>query len=249
VLDERLFATPSIALERCHAVAASMAETAAASLKESLASLRDGSPDLAASIRDKEDRTDHYEDILGTYLVTLSTRQIGEADSREAAKLLKLISDFERIADHAVNILESAEELREKEIRFTDAALGELATISRAVSDILDLSLSAFLQNDLSAAAKVEPLEQVIDQLKEQLRTRHILRMQKGNCTIDAGFTWLDLLTNLERTADHCSNIAGCLIDAAHDTMNLHQSLREVRSGSEAFQERYLEYLRRYALT
>ncbi len=148
-----------------------------------------------------------------------------------------------------MNILESAEELREKEIRFTDAALGELATISRAVSDILDLSLSAFLQNDLSAAAKVEPLEQVIDQLKEQLRTRHILRMQKGNCTIDAGFTWLDLLTNLERTADHCSNIAGCLIDAAHDTMNLHQSLREVRSGSEAFQERYLEYLRRYALT
>ena len=211
--------------------------------------MEDDSPALSASIREKEDKTDHYEDILGTYLVKLSARQISAADSREAAKLLKIISDFERIADHAVNILESAEELRKKEIQFTEAATGELAVLSMAVSDILDLSLTSYLQNDLSAAAKVEPLEQVIDQLKEQLRTRHILRLQKGDCTIDAGFTWLDLLTNLERTADHCSNIAGCVIDAAHDMMNLHQSLREVRNGSEEFQERYREYRRRYALT
>ena len=204
---------------------------------------------LFRSIREREDKTDHYEDILGTYLVNLSARQISEADSREAAKLLKLIGDFERIADHAVNILESAEELQKKEIRFTDAATGELAVIFQAVSDILDLSLAGYLQNDLSAAAKVEPLEQVIDQLKEQLRTRHILRLQKGDCTIDAGFTWLDLLTNLERTADHCSNIAGCVIDAAQDTMDLHRSLRDIRNGSEAFQERYWEYGRKYALT
>ena len=247
-LDERLFATPSIALERCHAVTVDMAETAVSSLKDALASLGNNSPELAASIREREDKTDHYEDILGTYLVNLSARQISEADSREAAKLLKLIGDFERIADHAVNILESAEELQKKEIRFTDAATGELAVIFQAVSDILDLSLAGYLQNDLSAAAKVEPLEQVIDQLKEQLRTRHILRLQKGDCTIDAGFTWLDLLTDLERTADHCSNIAGCMIDAARDSMNLHQSLRETRNDSEAFQERYREYRRKYAL-
>ncbi|MCI8440195.1 MAG: Na/Pi cotransporter family protein [Oscillospiraceae bacterium] len=247
-LDERLFATPSIALERCHAVTVDMAETAVSSLKDALASLGDNSPELAASIREREDKTDHYEDILGTYLVNLSARQISEADSREAAKLLKLIGDFERIADHAVNILESAEELQKKEIRFTDAATGELAVIFQAVSDILDLSLAGYLQNDLSAAAKVEPLEEVIDQLKEQLRTRHILRLQKGDCTIDAGFTWLDLLTDLERTADHCSNIAGCMIDAARDSMNLHQSLRETRNDSEAFQERYREYRRKYAL-
>ena len=226
-----------------------MAEAAVSSLKDALLSLEDDSPALSASIREKEDKTDHYEDILGTYLVKLSAQQISAADNREAAKLLKLISDFERIADHAVNILESAEELRKKEIQFTEAATGELAVLSMAVSDILDLSLTSYLQNDLSAAAKVEPLEQVIDQLKEQLRTRHILRLQKGDCTIDAGFTWLDLLTNLERTADHCSNIAGCVIDAAHDMMNLHQSLREVRNGSEEFQERYREYRRRYALT
>ena len=247
-LDERLFATPSIALERCYAVAADMAETAAAALKESLASLREFSPELAASVRKKEDRTDHCEDILGTYLVNLSTRQISETDSREAAKLLKMIGDFERIADHAVNLLESAEELRNKGLRLTSAADRELAVISTAVSDILDLSLTAFLKNDPDTAALVEPLEQVIDQLKEQLRTRHILRMQKGDCTIDAGFTWLDLLTDLERTADHCSNIAGCVIDTTHETMNLHQSLREVRSGSEGFQEQFREYQRKYTL-
>ena len=247
-LDERLFATPSIALERCHRVAADMAEASVAALKGALDALDGYSPELAASVREKEDKTDHYEDILGTYLVNLSTHRISEADSREAAKLLKIIGDFERIADHAVNLVESAEELRDKGLTLTDAAAGELAVLSAAVGDILDLSLAAFLQNDLDAAARVEPLEQVIDQLKEQLRTRHILRLQKGECTIGAGFAWLDLLTNLERTADHCSNIAGCVIDAAHDNMNLHQSLREARSDSEEFRQRYREYSRKYTL-
>lgn len=247
-LDERLFATPSIALERCHRVAADMAETSVTALKGALDALTDYSPELAASVREKEDKTDHYEDILGTYLVNLSARRIGEADSREAAKLLKVIGDFERIADHAVNLVESAEELREKDLHLTDTATEELAVIDRAVRDILDLSLTAFLRGDLDAAVKVEPLEQVIDRLKERLRTRHILRLQKGGCTIDAGFVWLDLLTGLERTADHCSNIAGCVIDAAHDNLNLHQSLREARDNSEEFQERFREYTRKYAL-
>ncbi len=247
-LDERLFTTPPIALERCRRVANEMAETSAAALQEALAALRSYSPELAASIREKEERTDHYEDILGTYLVNLSTRQISEGDSREAAKLLKMIGDFERIADHAVNLLGSAEELRDKRLCFTDAARSELTVISAAVSDILDLSLTAFLRDDLAAAALVEPLEQVIDQLKEQLRTRHILRLQKGDCTIDAGFAWSDLLTNLERTADHCSNIAGCVIDISHDSMNLHQSLRDFRNDSADFQMRFAEYQRKYAL-
>ena len=241
-LDERLFATPSIALERCHAVAADMAETAAASLKDAMVSLRGYTPELAASIREKEDKTDHYEDILGTSLVNLSTRQISEAE------LLKMIGDFERIADHAVNILESAEELRDKKLRFTEDALSELTVVSAAVRDILDLSLTAFLHNDLNAASLVEPLEQVIDQLKEQLRTRHILRMQKGDCSIDAGFAWSDLLTNLERTADHCSNIAGCVIDIAHGNMDIHQSLRTFRADSEDFRQRFQEYQYKYAL-
>lgn len=247
-LDERLFATPSIALERCNEVAADMAQDAVVCLKEALASLKGYSSEAAASIREKEDKTDHYEDILGTYLANLSTRRISGEDSREAAKLLKIIGDFERIADHAVNLLESAEELREKGRRFTDAAAEELAVISSAVRDILDLSLTAFLKNDPETAAMVEPLEQVIDHLKEQLRTRHILRLQKGDCTIDTGFVWLDLLTNLERTADHCSNIAGCVIDVAQENMNLHQSLRSFRNDSEDFRERYEEYMHKYAL-
>lgn len=247
-LDERLFATPSIALERCNEVAADMAQDAVVCLKEALASLKGYSSEAAASIREKEDKTDHYEDILGTYLVNLSTRRISGEDSREAAKLLKIIGDFERIADHAVNLLESAEELRDKGRRFTDAAAEELTVISAAVRDILDLSLTAFLKNDPETAAMVEPLEQVIDHLKEQLRTRHILRLQKGDCTIDTGFVWLDLLTNLERTADHCSNIAGCVIDVAQENMNLHQSLRSFRNDSEDFRERYEEYMHKYAL-
>ena len=145
-----------------------------------------------------------------------------------------------------MNLVESAEELREKDLRLTDAAAEELSVISAAVHDILGLSLTAFLRGDLESAAKVEPLEQVIDRLKERLRTRHILRLQKGGCTMDAGFAWLDILTNLERTADHCSNIAGCVMDA--DNLNLHQSLRELRDGSEEFQRRYREYTLRYAL-
>ncbi|MCI8526654.1 MAG: Na/Pi cotransporter family protein [Oscillospiraceae bacterium] len=247
-LDERLFTTPSIALERCQTVAADMAETAVSALMKSLDVLRDYDSETAADIREKENRTDHYEDILGTYLVRLSTRRISGQDSREAAKLLKMIGDFERIADHAVNLVESAEELRDKGLRLTDAAVEELSVLSRAVREILELSLTAFLQNDLASAANVEPLEQVVDRLKERLRTRHILRLQNGGCTIDAGFAWLDLLTSLERTADHCSNIAGCVLDAAGDNLNLHQSLREIRDGSEDYQARYRAYTRKYAL-
>lgn len=247
-LDERLFATPSIALEQCHSVAANMAETAVSALQEAIDALFAYTPELAATVREKEDKTDHDEDLLGTYLVELSTRQISEDNSREAGKLLKLIGDFERIGDHAANLVESAEELRDKGLRLSRSALAELTVLTAAVRDILELSLTAFLQNDLAAASEVEPLEQVIDRLKERLRTRHILRLQKGACTIDAGFAWFDLLTNLERTADHCSNIAGCVLDAAHDNLNLHQSLREIGADNENFQERYRAYTRKYAL-
>ena len=145
--------------------------------------------------------------------------------------------------------MEAAEELQSKGLKLTEAAAGELATLCTAIQDILGLSLAAFLENDLSAAAKVEPLEQVVDDLKEQLRTRHIRRLQKGACTLDAGFAWFDLLTDLERTADHCSNIAACVTDASHDTLNLHQSLRQTRQDSEEFRKRYQEYTQRYALS
>lgn len=247
-LDERFFAAPSIALERCHEAAAKMAEIAACSLKEGIACLRSYTPEAAESIREKEEKTDRYEDILGTYLVKLSTMPISSRDSMEAAKLLKIIGDFERISDHAVNLLEAAEELQDKKFRFTEQALGELEVIFKAVEEILDLSLKAVLHNDLETAVMVEPLEQVIDRLKEEMRTRHILRMQQGNCSIDAGFVWSDLLTDLERTADHCSNIAGCMLDIAHQNMNLHESLREFRNGSQEFRTLFREFEQKYTL-
>ncbi len=247
-LDERLLTTPAVALERCREVAVDMANCAVGALHNSLTSLRQYTPELAASVREAEERTDHYEDILGTYLVKLSIRQISEADSEEAAKLLKIIGDFERISDHAVNLLESIEEMRNKNLKLTESAEKELHILTEAVSEILELSLAAFLNNDLPSAEMVEPLEQVIDGLKEKLRTRHIRRLQQEQCSIEAGFVWSDLLTNLERTADHCSNIAGCVIDMSFGNLNLHESLRAVRGDVEKFGDRYAVYKEKYAL-
>jgi phosphate:Na+ symporter len=212
-LDERLLTTPVIAMERCHEVAVDMAGVSVESLKEGISLLFGYSQEVAAAIREKEEKTDHYEDILGNYLVKLSTRHISEADSEEAVKLLKLIGDFERISDHAVNLLESSVEMKEKGILFTDTAATELKVISSAVEEVLDLALKAFLENDMEAASRVEPLEYVIDQLKEQLRTHHILRLQQGECTMEAGFVWSDLLTSLERVSNHCTNIARCVME------------------------------------
>ena len=247
-LDERLLATPSIALERCRAVAADMAEDAVSALKGAVQAVHGYSPELAASVRAREEETDRYEDLLGTYLVKLSARQIGEDDSAEAAKLLKMIGDFERIADHAVNILESVEEMRGRGLSFSASAERELSVLTAAVGEILDLSLAAFLRDDLEAAAKVEPLEQVIDRLKEQMRTSHILRLQRGDCSIEWGFALVDMLTDLERTSDHCSNIAGCVLETARHRLDLHESLREVRNDSEEFRQRYRGYREKYAL-
>ncbi len=247
-LDERLLATPPIALERCRVLTEKMAVSAADALRDTLRAFESYSPELAESIRASEEQTDHYEDILGTYLVKLSGRGISSADSVESAKLLKLISDIERISDHSVNILESVEELREKEISFTPAAKKELNVLIDAVHEILDLSMLSFLNNDLQAAEKVEPLEQIIDNLKEHMRTSHILRLQQGNCTIEAGFVWSDLLTNLERISDHCSNMAGCVIDMTHNNMNLHASLRAYKMNDPAYGENYEKFKSKYAL-
>ena len=247
-LDERLLTTPPMALEQCKKVAAEMANCSVTALRQSISALNRYTPELAKQIRAAEDLTDHYEDILGTYLVKLSTRRISAADSTEAARLLKIIGDFERIADHAVNLLQSAEELREKKMSLSKPAVKELGVLTGAVDEILGLSLDAFLKDDYSAAGMVEPLEQVIDGLKEQLRTNHILRLQKEQCSIEAGFVWSDLLTNLERVSDHCSNIAGCVMDMHEGKLNLHESLRAVKEDREKFAERFGQYQKKYAV-
>ena len=248
-IDERLLATPPLALERCRTVAAEMAETSVAALKSSLACLLYYTPALAEEVREKEDKSDHYEDVLSSYLVKLSSRKISESDSAEAAKLLKVIGDFERISDHAVNLVESAEEIKAKELEFTQAAKRELSVIISAVSEVLDLTQEAFEKDDAALALRVEPLEQVIDDLKETLRTGHILRLQQGECSSVAGFVWSDILTNLERTSDHCSNVAGCIIDMSHHELHLHESQREFRNTSEDYRQNYLRYRSKYALS
>ena len=247
-LDERLLATPSLALRQCRAVANDMAECAVRALENALAAFTHYTPALADSIRADEDRCDHYEDVIGTYLVKLSAQKMGEAESEEATELLKTIGDLERISDHAVNVLESAEELQAKGLSFSGSARAELITLSDAIREILSLAETAFLHQNVEAAMKVEPLEQVIDTLKEEMRTRHILRMQQGQCSIEAGFVWSDLLTDLERTSDHCSNIAGCVIDAAQHNLNLHETLHAIRRSDDSFQRRFRSYLEAYSL-
>ncbi|MBE6543745.1 MAG: Na/Pi cotransporter family protein [Ruminococcaceae bacterium] len=247
-LDERLLATPSVALERCNTIVTEMATEAVSSFKSSLNMLNKYSEAEAEEIRKAEDKTDHYEDILGTYLIKLSAHQLSDADNTRVSKLLKAIGDFERISDHSVNVLESVEELREKNMEFTPDAKKELDAICTAVSDILTLSYNAFVHNDIETAYKVEPLEEVIDELRNKLRDGHISRLKTSECTVEAGFVWVDLLTNLERTADHCSNIAVTIIDSAENKMNIHESLRSMKKGNPDFEKLYEEYLDKYML-
>ncbi len=245
-LDERLLATPSIALDRCNTLVNEMAELSVTSFKDSLSLFNNFDAALAQKIREIESKIDHYEDILGTYLVKLSGYQVSDSDSMTISKLLKAIGDFERISDHSVNVLESAEELNIKEIKFTDTAKKEFDILSSAVSEILTLSYDAFIKNDLALASSVEPLEQVIDGLKEKMRNGHITRLKDGKCSIEAGFVWADLITNLERTADHCSNIAVCIIDASKYNMNIHESLRHIKEENSSFDEQYAWYAEKY---
>ena len=236
-LDSRLLGSPSLALERCGQVLDSMAGIAVSAMKDSICSITKYDEEIALRIREAEEKTDHLEDILGTYLVKLTSTQLGENESAKATEYMKLIGDYERIADHAVNILQSSEELVQKDIVFSAEAQEEFNKISGAVEDILDLSYLAFKDTDLKASRETEPLEQIVDEMKEMLRTRHILRLQKGECSVDAGFVWSDLLTNLERVADHCSNISGCVLDTVGHTMNIHQNQRSLRNNEEDYRQ------------
>ena len=195
----------------------------------------------------KDNRADTYEDALGTYLVKLSSCNLTARDAKQVTKLLHIIGDFERISDHAVNILESAEEMKDKKINFSDEAQRELALMRLAIDDILTATSDAFLNNDLRKAAEVEPLEQVVDDMRDKIKQNHIIRLQKSECTIEHGFILSDLLTNFERVSDHCSNIAGCVIEISEEgALDMHKYLADVRGGSAGFEEKYNEYKRKY---
>ena len=248
ILDERLLATPSVALGRCQEVAETMARISMDAMKTSCQLIQHYDEKSAAAVRHTESEADQYEDMLGSYLVKLGSSDLTARDSRTSAKILHIIGDFERISDHAVNVVESAEEMKSKGLKFSPEASHEMHVMTGAVGEIMDLALDAYLQDDPALAAKVEPLEQVVDTLKEQLRNRHILRLQKGECTIELGFVWSDLLTSLERVADHCSNIAGCVIEMSHDSLHVHEYLDNVKAGSPGFRKAYDAYARKYAL-
>ena len=248
-LDERLLATPTIALQQCSNVARKMARDAVDGFRLAVSAVNGYTAEKAERVRELESNTDRYEDILGTYLTKLSRSKTTDDDSSEISKLLKAIGDFERISDHSVNILESAEELREKKIEFSAGAKRELDVLLNAVSEILDITLCAFNKDDENAVYNVEPLEQVIDGLKSMLRDRHIVRLADGECTVEAGFIWGDLLTSLERTSDHCSNVATCLIDATHHNMNAHEYKQSLIENNPVFDEKFRFYGEKYKLS
>ncbi len=247
-LDERLLATPPVALARCNTLVREMAELSVRSFQQSLDVLDNYNEDTVKDILEAEEKADHYEDILGTYLVKLSRCQMTDSDSSLVSKLLKLIGDYERISDHSVNVVELAQELREKDIRFTPAANKELETLCGAVREILDLSYDAFINDNFDASLKAEPLEQVIDGLKEKMRNNHITRLKNGECSIEAGFVWADLLTDLERCSDHCSNVAVCVIDAPEHNMDIHESARSIKNDSSIYDEKFGFYSEKYAI-
>ena len=247
MLDERLLATPAVAVDRCRTVTLSMAEIAVQSVKNALSLVENYDEKLGETVVAAEKKTDKYEDKLGTYLVKVSALELTDEDTEEASTLLHVIGDIERIADHAVNILESAQEVDEKKLEFSDECKQELRQIVGAVGEIIDLSYAAFTENDLEKAKLVEPLEQVVDDLQDVLKARHVKRLQKGECTVELGFVLSDLLRNLERISDHCSNIAGIVLEMnrSHDVA-IHKYLKKVRKGENDYENKYVAFSEKY---
>ena len=249
LLDDRLLETPAFAVGRAAEVTGIMAEMATTALRNSLTLFEKYDAKLANDIRDKEAKADVLEDALGSYLVKLSSYDMDERDSRQITKLLHIIGDYERISDHAVNIVESAEEMHDKKIEFSPQAQHEITVLRGAVDEILSIAYEAFIGDDVDRASDVEPLEQQIDELRDKIKLNHILRLQKSECSIEHGFVLSDLLTNFERVADHCSNIAGCVIEiSAFDALDMHKYLAQIREGSEGFDDKFAEYQRKYSI-
>ena len=248
LLDERLLNTPAIALEQARIVTLAMAELSIESIRKAVACIFSYSAETVEEVEQEEEQADLYEDKLGTYLVRLSGANLLPFEHREVNKLLHLISDYERISDHANNIVASATEIYEKKVSFSEQAESDLKVIFSAVDEILDLSFKCFRDDDLHTAALVEPLEQVVDLLKDSIKSRHIERLQKGNCTVESGFILTDILTDVERVSDHCSNIACCEIEIAHKEMELHEYIKGIKSNGTFFQDNYDRYREKYSL-
>ena len=246
-LDTRLFVTPTLALAQAKSSLSDMADTSRKAITMALKSVNNYSDKLYEDILKEEDKNDRYEDKIGTYLVDLSSKNtLSESESKDVSKMLKIMGDLERIADHAINIGQASRELRDKNLSLSEDAIKEMDNMLSAVKECVDLSLLAFEKDDLAIALKVPPLEEVIDELKAELRANHIDRVKKRQCSIEAGFIWSDLLTNLERVGDHCNNIATEIIDDLnYDNRYFHKTKRHA-SDDEGYDVMYRDYSLKY---
>ncbi len=249
-LDDRLLKSPAFALPECRNATVEMAKLAQESLLAAITLMDKYEEKTAKLILEKEKYIDKYEDRLGTYLVKLASRQITNEDSREVSKLLLTIGDFERIGDHAVGVMNVAQEMHDKGISFSQQCVEDLKILTDAIKEIVEMTVRSFATNDTEVAKQVEPLEQVIDILKDELKHRHIARLQKGDCTIELGFIFSDLLTNYQRVSDHCSNIAVATIQIKDQDFDTHGSLNEIKnSGNKDFVDSFEKYMEKYYLT
>lgn len=249
LLDERFLITPSIAVARAKDVANHMGKLARDSFLLAMSLIQNYDEEKARIIREDEEMIDRYEDKLGTFLVKLSRESLSVEASHDISNLLHSIGNFERISDHATNMVKVAKELYDKKITFSDSCMKEIDVISRAIGEILNLTIDAFTKNDLNIAKRIEPLEQLIDRLKNKMKNRHIMRVQNNECSIDIGFVFSDLLTNYGRVADHCSNVAVCLIEVANDSFETHEYLSHVRGSTETeFAKQYEAYKQKYTI-
>ncbi|MBE6901566.1 MAG: Na/Pi cotransporter family protein, partial [Ruminococcaceae bacterium] len=248
ILDERFLLTPSVAIEQCRNVAIRMAKITGKTINASIDTLTDYEPKMTTDIMEAENLIDIYEDKIGSYLLKISSKDLSEHDSRVVSKLLHTIGDLERISDHACNIVEASEEMYQKKIKFSDDARAEISVITSAVNEILDKTIEAFINTDIDLAKQVEPLEDVIDQLRTDLKNRHIDRLREGRCTVELGFILSDLLTNLERVSDHCSNIAVCMIQVHENNMDTHGYMTELKRDEHSdFIKAFNDYKSKYA--
>ena len=248
-LDERFLSMPAFAVEKCRLLVSDMAEISKNSLFDAINTVDNYDNSVDKSIVEREAEVDLYEDKTSSYLLKISARQLTQKDSREVSQLLHVIGDVERISDHAVNVLEVAREIHDKNIVFSEDAVHELGIITNAVREVVSLATEALVKQDLNIAKKVEPLEQVIDKLKYKIKNHHIKRLREGDCTIEMGFILSDLLTNYERVADHCSNIAVCLLEIDNNSFETHEYLNHVKQdGENEFFEQYDLYKKRYSI-
>ena len=248
-IDERLLNTPSVAIYECNVITQEMAGMAKETIERAIALVDVYSEEEAERVKKMENKLDYYEDELGTFLVKLSAKELSEADSRQISKLLHTIGDLERISDHAVSIVLAAKEMQDKAAKFSEHAMQEIATLKSAILEILEITMKSYKDNDTELARKVEPLEQVIDRLIEKIRHRHIARLKDGRCTIEHGIILSDLLSDLSRVSDHCSNIAVATIEVDRNQFETHQYLKKVKYiGDEEFNNSFVEYGLKYEL-